>query len=179
MPAPANDNIANAQQLTSGTSITGDTTEATVESSEGAADLPGTPGPTVWYRWTCPTPAPGPVTFNTIGSSFDTVIGIFRKAVAAGVNIAYGTDAGVYPHGNNAKQFPYMVRYGMTPMQALQSATIQSARLLRREKTLGSIAPGKQADLVALACNPIADIHCTAKPVWVMKDGVTFDGAAK
>lgn len=103
----------------------------------------------------------------------------FRKAVAAGVNIAYGTDAGVYPHGNNAKQFPYMVRYGMTPMQALQSATIQSARLLRREKTLGSIAPGKQADLVALACNPIADIHCTAKPVWVMKDGVTFDGAAK
>ncbi|MFN5703967.1 MAG: amidohydrolase family protein, partial [Gammaproteobacteria bacterium] len=59
----------------------------------------------------------------------------FRKAVIAGVNIAYGTDAGVYPHGDNAKQFPYMVRYGMTPMQALQSATIQSARLLRREKT--------------------------------------------
>lgn len=103
----------------------------------------------------------------------------FRKAVAAGVNIAYGTDAGVYPHGDNAKQFPYMVRYGMTPMQALQSATIQSARLLRREKTLGSIAPGKQADLVALACNPIADIRCTAKPVWVMKDGIRFEGASK
>ena len=103
----------------------------------------------------------------------------FGKAVAAGVNIAYGTDAGVYPHGDNAKQFPYMVRYGMTPMQALQSATIQSARLLRREKTLGSIAPGKQADLVALACDPIADIRCTARPVWVMKDGITFDGAAK
>jgi imidazolonepropionase-like amidohydrolase len=103
----------------------------------------------------------------------------FRKAVAAGVNIAYGTDAGVYPHGDNARQFPYMVRYGMTPMQALQSATIQSARLLRREKTLGSIAPGKQADLVALACNPIADIRCTAKPVWVMKDGIRYDGAAQ
>jgi imidazolonepropionase-like amidohydrolase len=72
-----------------------------------------------------------------------------------------------------------MVRYGMTPMQALQSATIQSARLLRREKTLGSIAPGKQADLVALACNPIADIRCTAKPVWVMKDGIRYDGAAQ
>jgi imidazolonepropionase-like amidohydrolase len=103
----------------------------------------------------------------------------FRKAVAVGVNIAYGTDAGVYPHGDNARQFPYMVRYGMTPMQALQSATIQSARLLRREKTLGSITPGKQADLVALACNPIADISCTAKPVWVMKDGIRFEGAAK
>ena len=103
----------------------------------------------------------------------------FRKAVSVGVNIAYGTDAGVYPHGDNAKQFPYMVRYGMTPMQALQSATIQSARLLRREKTLGSIAPGKQADLVALACNPIADISCTAKPVWVMKDGIRYDGAAQ
>jgi len=103
----------------------------------------------------------------------------FRKAVIAGVNIAYGTDAGVYPHGDNAKQFPYMVRYGMTPMQALQSATIQSARLLRREKMLGSIALGKQADLVALACNPIADIRCTAKPVWVMKDGIRFEGASK
>ena len=103
----------------------------------------------------------------------------FRKAVAAGVNIAYGTDAGVYPHGDNARQFPYMVRYGMTPMQAVQSATIQSARLLRREKSLGSIAPGKQADLVALACNPIADIRCTAKPVWVMKDGVRYEGASK
>ena len=103
----------------------------------------------------------------------------FRKAVATGVNIAYGTDAGVYPHGDNARQFPYMVRYGMTPMQALQSATIQSARLLRREKTLGSIAAGKQADLVALACNPIADITCTAKPVWVMKDGVRYEGAGQ
>jgi imidazolonepropionase-like amidohydrolase len=99
--------------------------------------------------------------------------------VAAGVNIAYGTDAGVYPHGDNAKQFPYMVRYGMTPMQALQSATIQSARLLRRETTLGSIAPGKQADLVALACNPVVDIACTAKPIWVMKDGVAYEGAEK
>ena len=103
----------------------------------------------------------------------------FRKAVATGVNIAYGTDAGVYPHGDNARQFSYMVRYGMTPMQALQSATIQSARLLRREKTLGSIAAGKQADLVALACNPIADITCTAKPVWVMKDGVRYEGAGQ
>lgn len=100
----------------------------------------------------------------------------FRKAVAAGVNIAYGTDAGVYPHGENAKQFPYMVRYGMTPMQALQSATIQSARLLRRESTLGSIAPGKYADMVALACDPLVRIECTAEVQWVMKEGHLIPG---
>jgi imidazolonepropionase-like amidohydrolase len=100
----------------------------------------------------------------------------FEKAVRAGVRIAYGTDAGVYPHGDNARQFPYMVRHGMTPMQALQSATIVSAELLERADTLGSIAPGKAADLVALACDPIADIACTTRVVWVMKDGKVYPG---
>ncbi len=95
----------------------------------------------------------------------------FRKAVAAGVNIAYGTDAGVYPHGDNARQFPYMVRYGMTPMQALQSATIHAARLLRQEAELGSIAPGKAADLVAVACDPLADIACLQQVRGVIKAG--------
>ena len=102
----------------------------------------------------------------------------FGKAVRAGVNIAYGTDAGVYPHGDNAKQFPYMVRYGMTPMQALQSATINSARLLQQEKYIGSIAAGKSADLVALACDPIEDIACTAQVQWVMKAGESIKGKA-
>lgn len=96
----------------------------------------------------------------------------FRKAVAAGVNIAYGTDSGVYPHGDNARQFAYMVRYGMSPLQAIRAATIESARLLRKEKDLGSIAPGKAADLVALACDPLADIACLQQVRGVVKAGV-------
>jgi imidazolonepropionase-like amidohydrolase len=96
----------------------------------------------------------------------------FRKAVVAGVNIAYGTDSGVYPHGDNARQFAYMVRHGMTPLQAIRAATLQSARLLRREKELGSIAPGKAADLVALACDPLADIACLQQVRGVLKAGV-------
>ena len=67
----------------------------------------------------------------------------FRKAVAAGVKIAYGTDSGVYPHGLNARQLPYMVRYGMTPMQAIQSATVSAARLMGWEDRVGSLSPGK------------------------------------
>jgi imidazolonepropionase-like amidohydrolase len=96
----------------------------------------------------------------------------FRKAVAAGVNLAYGTDSGVYPHGDNARQFPYMVRYGMTPMQAIQSATIEAARLLRREATLGSIAPGKAADLIAVTGDPLADLAVLRRVDAVIKDGV-------
>jgi imidazolonepropionase-like amidohydrolase len=95
----------------------------------------------------------------------------FRKAVEAGVNIAFGTDSGVYPHGLNARQFAYQVRYGQTPMQAIQSATIVSARLLRQEANLGSIAPGKSGDLVALACDPLADIGCMTKVAGVIKGG--------
>ena len=95
----------------------------------------------------------------------------FRKAVQAGVKIAFGTDSGVYPHGLNARQFAYQVRYGQTPMQAIQSATIESARLLRQEKELGSIAPGKFADLVALACDPIASIDCMTQVRGVIKGG--------
>lgn len=95
----------------------------------------------------------------------------FRKAVAAGVNIAYGTDAGVFPHGDNGRQFEYMVRHGMTPLQALASATIQPARLLGREAELGSIAVGKHADLVAVACDPLADITCLTRIAGVVKAG--------
>jgi len=102
----------------------------------------------------------------------------FRKAVAAGVNIAYGTDSGVYPHGDNARQFGYMVRYGLTPMQAIQSATINPARLLGRERELGSIAPGKFADLVAVAGDPLADIGVLRDVRSVIKGGTwVCDGA--
>jgi imidazolonepropionase-like amidohydrolase len=95
----------------------------------------------------------------------------FRKAVKAGVNIAFGTDSGVYPHGMNGRQFAYMVRYGLTPMQAIQSATINAARLLGHERELGSIAPGKFADLVAVGCDPLADIDCLTRIRGVIKEG--------
>jgi imidazolonepropionase-like amidohydrolase len=95
----------------------------------------------------------------------------FRKAVKAGVHLAFGTDAGVYPHGQNARQFAYMVRYGMTPLQAIRSATIDAARLLGKQKELGSIAPGKAADLVAVGCDPLHDVDCLRQIRGVIKAG--------
>lgn len=95
----------------------------------------------------------------------------FRKAVKAGVHLAFGTDAGVYPHGQNARQFAYMVRWGMTPLQAIRSATIDAARLLGKEKELGSIAPGKAADLVAVGCDPLHDVDCLRQIRGVIKAG--------
>ncbi|MGH7704094.1 MAG: metal-dependent hydrolase family protein, partial [Gemmatimonadales bacterium] len=95
----------------------------------------------------------------------------FRKAVAAGVRIAYGTDSGVYPHGLNASQLPYMVRFGMTPMQAIQSATINAAQLLRWEDRVGSISPGKFADLIAVEGDALADLARFMNVPFVMKGG--------
>lgn len=95
----------------------------------------------------------------------------FRKAVKVGVRIAYGTDSGVYPHGDNARQFAYMVRYGMTSLQAIQSATIESARLLGQEESLGSISVGKAADLIAVACDPLKDVECLRQIRGVVKAG--------
>lgn len=95
----------------------------------------------------------------------------FRKAVKAGVRLGYGTDSGVYPHGDNAKQFKYLVRYGMTPMQAIQAATIESARLMRWDDRIGSIAPGKFADLVAIPGDPLRDISQLERIHFVMKGG--------
>lgn len=96
----------------------------------------------------------------------------FAKAVKMGVRLAYGTDSGVYPHGLNARQFAYMVRYGMTPMQAIQSATIRAAELLGKEAELGSIAPGHFADLVAVSADPLNDIRALESVDQVMKGGV-------
>jgi len=96
----------------------------------------------------------------------------FAKAVKMGVKIAYGTDSGVYPHGLNGRQFAYMVRYGMTPMQAIQSATIRAAELLDKDDQLGSITPGFMADLVAVKGDPLTDIRVLENVTHVVKDGV-------
>ena len=105
----------------------------------------------------------------------DTQREVFRKAVKMGVNIAYGTDSGVYPHGDNAKQLPYMVKYGMTPMQAIQSATINAARLLGWESDVGAIAPGRFADMIAVDGDPLADINVLVGAKIVMKGGEIAD----
>jgi len=96
----------------------------------------------------------------------------FRKAVKAGVKIAYGTDAGVFPHGWNARQLPYMVRYGMTPMQAIQSATTVAAALMDKSRDVGAISPGHYADLIAVKGDPMADISIMSAVDKVMKGGV-------
>lgn len=95
----------------------------------------------------------------------------FRKAVKAGVKIAFGTDAGVYPHGQNARQFAWQVRYGQTPMQAIQSATIWAADLLGKSSELGSVSAGKKADLIAVSGDPLADVSVLEHVQFVMKDG--------
>jgi imidazolonepropionase-like amidohydrolase len=95
----------------------------------------------------------------------------FAMAVRAGVRIAYGTDAGVYPHGWNARQLPYMVRHGMTPMAALRSATVVAAELLGWEDRVGSLAPGRYADLIAVPGDPLEDLGLLAEVPLVMKGG--------
>jgi len=95
----------------------------------------------------------------------------FRKAAQAGVKIAYGTDAGVYPHGGNAKQFAYMVKYGLTPMQAIQSATVNAADLLGWSDRVGCIEPGKFADLIVVEGDPLKDITVLERIKFVMKGG--------
>jgi imidazolonepropionase-like amidohydrolase len=100
----------------------------------------------------------------------------FRKAVAAGVKVAYGTDAVVYPHGWNARQLPYMVKYGMTPMQAIQSATIEAARLMKWSDKIGSISVNKYADIIAVKGNALDDLTKFSDVQFVMKGGVIVKG---
>jgi imidazolonepropionase-like amidohydrolase len=98
----------------------------------------------------------------------------FQKAVKAGVKMAFGTDAGVYPHGDNARQLATMVRFGMTPPQALRTVTFNSADLIGRSKDVGTIEPGKYADIIAVSGDPLQDITVMQKVGFVMKGGVIY-----
>lgn len=98
----------------------------------------------------------------------------FAKALKAGVKIAYGTDSGVYPHGWNGKQFKWMVQYGMTPMQAIQAATIHASDLLGKKDRLGSIAVNKWADIIAVSNDPLQDVKVLENVQFVMKGGVVY-----
>jgi imidazolonepropionase-like amidohydrolase len=100
----------------------------------------------------------------------------FRKALKAGVIMSFGTDAGIYPNGDNAKQFATMVRYGMTPMQASVAATETGAVLLKMQKDLGAIAPGLTADIIAVTGDPLADVTALEKMRFVMKEGEVYRG---
>ena len=95
----------------------------------------------------------------------------FAAAVKAGAKMTFGTDAGVYMYGLGARQFAYMVRYGMTPMQAIQSATSEAAKALRLEGQVGSVAPGAYGDLVAVKGDPLADIRALETVDGVIKEG--------
>ena len=98
----------------------------------------------------------------------------FSMAVKAGANMVFGSDAAIYPHGDNAKQFSRMVKFGMTPIQAIQAATINSADLLNWQDDVGSISKGQYADIVAVSADPLKDIAVLEKVEFVMKGGVVY-----
>ena len=98
----------------------------------------------------------------------------FGKAVKAGVKMSFGTDAGVCPYGTGGKQFAFMVKYGMTPMQAIQAATTNAADLLGHSDVVGSIKPGKYADMIAISGDPLQNIGLLENVQFVMKEGTVY-----
>ena len=102
----------------------------------------------------------------------------WRRAIAAGVKMAFGTDAGVYPHGTNARQFKYLLELGLTPLQTIQMATSNAADLLGWPDRVGTLAPGAWADLIAVRGDPLGDVTVLERPAFVMKGGTVYRFAA-
>ncbi len=102
------------------------------------------------------------------------ILSTFTEAHKAGVKIAFGTDSGVSAHGDNWKEFPLMVKGGMTPLEAIQSATIETAILFRMEDSIGQIKPNYMADIIAFKSSPLDDISEIENVIFVMKDGVVY-----
>lgn len=98
----------------------------------------------------------------------------FKKAHQAGVKIAFGSDAGIYPHGKNARQFAFMTKWGMTPIQAIQSATINASDLMGWKDKVGSLRAGKYADIIAVKSDPLKDVKSLENVDFVMKGGTVY-----
>lgn len=99
---------------------------------------------------------------------------VMKKALAKGVSIGMGTDAGVSPHGSNPEEFALLVEFGMKPIDALRAGTSVNAKLLGLENRIGGLEPGKYADIVAMPGDPTQDIRQTSKVFLIMKEGVVF-----
>ena len=104
---------------------------------------------------------------------------VFQKAMKLGVKICFGTDVGAFEHGTSAREFLRMVEYGMTPIEAIRSATVRAAELLRLEKQIGSIEPGKLADIIAVEGDPLNDIKALSRVNFVMKEGKVYKSPLK
>jgi imidazolonepropionase-like amidohydrolase len=99
---------------------------------------------------------------------------VFQKAMKKGVKIAFGTDVGAFEHGTSVREFRRMVDYGMPPLDAIRSATVRGAELLRMEKLIGTVEPGKYADIIAVEGDPLKDIGALERVVFVMKAGEVY-----
>lgn len=99
---------------------------------------------------------------------------VFQKAMKMGIKIAFGTDVGAYEHGTSAREFVRMVEYGMKPMDAIRSATVTASELLRMEKEIGTLEPGKYADIIAVRENPVENIRSLTDVAFVMKQGKIY-----
>jgi len=131
--------------------------------------------PTV-YQWSAPvSPDDPPDTIAKLNSIKGFVDPSMRAAIAAGVKIAFGTDAGMYRHGDNAKEFAELVRLGMSPIEAIRTSTIYAADLLDVDDR-GELAPGKLADIIAVEGDPLADICILEDVRFVMKGGKVYKG---
>jgi len=120
-----------------------------------------------------------PYQLEKAGQVLEMKMASLRKAVSAGLKLAYGTDSGVQAHGLNGRQFAMYVDAGMTPLRAIQSATVVNAQLLRLEGKVGTLKPGAWADIVAVPGDPLADVRALESPVWVMKAGEVATGSAR